>query len=88
MDKYGIYFLKLAIHLVKYIFLSYQLDLESISAADYIAYMTNFLHGECHIFRKFFQDNYPLVKAHFHKVQNIPEIKAYLETRPPSPFGA
>ena len=74
--------------LLNIFFLSYQLDLESISAADYIAYMKKILHGACHIFRKFFQDNYPLVKAHFHKVQNIPEIKAYLETRPPSPFGA
>ena len=74
--------------LLNIFFLSYQLDLESISAADYIAYMKKKLHGACHIFRKFFQDNYPLVKAHFHKVQNIPEIKAYLETRPPSPFGA
>ena len=81
-------FLSLQFILLNIFFLSYQLDLESISAAHYIAYMTNFLHGACHIFRKFFQDNYPLVKAHFHKVQNIPEIKAYLETRPPSPFGA
>ena len=81
-------FLSLQFILLNIFFLSYQLDLESISAADYIAYMTIFLHGACHIFRKFFQDNYPLVKAHFHKVQNIPEIKAYLETRPPSPFGA
>jgi hypothetical protein len=33
------------------------------------------------------QENYPLVRAHFQKVQNISEIKAYLETRPPSPLG-
>jgi len=30
------------------------------------------------------QDNYPLVKANFEKVREVPEIKAYLENRPPS----
>ena len=29
------------------------------------------------------QDNYPLAKANFIKIQNIPEIKKYLDTRKP-----
>jgi hypothetical protein len=30
------------------------------------------------------QDNYPLVKANFEKVKQLPAIKAYLENRPES----